>query len=37
MNRRMLIGYQLLIGVSDTLTGALLIVAPQADSAADVA
>jgi hypothetical protein len=25
----MLIGYQLLIGVSDTLTGALLIVAPQ--------
>jgi hypothetical protein len=28
MNRPILIGYQLLIGLSDTLTGALLIVAP---------
>jgi hypothetical protein len=29
MNRLILIGYQLLIGLSDSLTGALLIVAPQ--------
>jgi hypothetical protein len=29
MNRRILIGYQLLIGLSDTLTGALLIIAPE--------
>jgi hypothetical protein len=29
MNRRILIGYQLLIGISDTLTGVLLIVAPE--------
>jgi hypothetical protein len=29
MNRSILIGYQLLIGLSDTLTGALLIIAPQ--------
>jgi hypothetical protein len=29
MNRPVLIGYQLLIGLSDTLTGALLIVAPE--------
>lgn len=29
MNRRILIGYQLTIGLSDTLTGALLMVAPQ--------
>ncbi len=28
MSRRILIGYQLLIGLSDTATGALLIVAP---------
>lgn len=28
MNRPILIGYQLLIGLSDTLTGALLIIAP---------
>lgn len=28
MIRRILIGYQLLIGLSDTLTGALLIIAP---------
>jgi hypothetical membrane protein len=28
MNRPVLIGYQLLIGISDTMTGALLIVAP---------
>ncbi|MGD0548586.1 MAG: hypothetical protein ABR991_12255 [Terracidiphilus sp.] len=28
MNRSILIGYQLLIGLSDTLTGALLIIAP---------
>ncbi|MGA2278199.1 MAG: hypothetical protein ABSG00_11385 [Terracidiphilus sp.] len=28
MNRSILIGYQLLIGLSDTMTGALLIVAP---------
>jgi hypothetical protein len=29
MNRPTLIGYQLLIGLSDTLTGVLLIVAPE--------
>jgi hypothetical protein len=29
MNRPFLLGYQLLIGFSDTLTGALLIVAPE--------
>ncbi|MGA3080800.1 MAG: hypothetical protein ABSD44_05400 [Terracidiphilus sp.] len=29
MNRPILIAYQLLIGISDTLTGALLIVAPE--------
>jgi hypothetical protein len=29
MNRPILLGYQLLIGISDTLTGALLIVAPE--------
>ena len=29
MTRPMLIGYQLLIGLSDTLTGALLIFAPE--------
>jgi hypothetical protein len=29
MNRPILIGYQLLIGISDTLTGALLIIAPE--------
>ena len=29
MNRSILVGYQLLIGLSDTLTGALLIVAPE--------
>lgn len=29
MNRRILFGYQLLTGLSDTLTGALLIVAPE--------
>jgi hypothetical protein len=29
MNRRILLGYQLLIGLSDTLTGALLIFAPE--------
>ena len=29
MNRPILIGYQLLIGLSDTLTGALLILAPE--------
>ncbi len=29
MNRPILIGYQLAIGLSDTLTGALLIVAPE--------
>jgi hypothetical protein len=28
MNRRILIGYQLSIGFSDTLTGALLVIAP---------
>ena len=28
MNRNALIGYQVLIGLSDTLTGALLVVAP---------
>jgi hypothetical protein len=28
MKRPLLVGYQLLIGLSDTLTGALLIVAP---------
>jgi hypothetical protein len=29
MNRTVLLAYQLLIGLSDTLTGALLIVAPE--------
>lgn len=29
MNRPILIAYQLLIGLSDTLTGALLMIAPQ--------
>jgi hypothetical protein len=29
MNRPILLGYQWLIGISDTLTGALLIVAPE--------
>jgi len=29
MNRRILIGYQLAIGLSDTMTGALLITAPE--------
>jgi hypothetical protein len=29
MNRPILIGYQLLIGLSDTMTGALLIAAPE--------
>jgi hypothetical protein len=29
MNRPTLIGYQLLIGLSDTVTGALLIIAPE--------
>jgi hypothetical protein len=29
MNRPILIGYQLLIGLSDTFTGALLIIAPE--------
>jgi hypothetical protein len=29
MNRPILIGYQLLIGLSDTVTGALLIIAPE--------
>jgi hypothetical protein len=29
MNRSILIGYQLTIGLSDTLTGALLMVAPE--------
>jgi hypothetical protein len=29
MNRPVLIGYQLLIGLSDTLTGALLMIAPE--------
>ena len=29
MNRPILIGYQLLIGLSDTLTGALLMIAPE--------
>jgi hypothetical protein len=29
MNRPVLLGYQLLIGLSDTLTGALLIIAPE--------
>ncbi len=29
MNRPILIGYQLLIGLSDTMTGALLITAPE--------
>jgi hypothetical protein len=29
MNRRMLIGYQLLIGLSDTMTGAMLVLAPE--------
>lgn len=29
MNRPILIAYQLLIGLSDTLTGALLIIAPE--------
>lgn len=29
MNRQMLLGYQWLIGVSDTATGALLMVAPR--------
>ena len=29
MNRRILIGYQLAIGLSDTLTGALLMTAPE--------
>jgi hypothetical protein len=33
MNRPILIGYQLLIGLSDTMTGALLMIAP-ADSCA---
>ena len=28
MNRPILIGYQLLIGISDTMTGALLMIAP---------
>jgi hypothetical protein len=28
MNRRFLLGYQLLIGISDTATGAMLILAP---------
>jgi hypothetical protein len=28
MNRPILIGYQLLIGLSDTMTGALLMIAP---------
>jgi hypothetical protein len=28
MNRRILIGYQLSIGISDTITGALLLIAP---------
>lgn len=29
MNRRILIGYQLAIGLSDSLTGALLMIAPE--------
>jgi hypothetical protein len=29
MSRSILLGYQLLVGISDTATGALLIVAPQ--------
>jgi hypothetical protein len=29
MNRRILIGYQLAIGLSDTMTGALLMIAPE--------
>ncbi|MFZ1085129.1 MAG: hypothetical protein WAN35_09215 [Terracidiphilus sp.] len=29
MNRRILISYQLLIGFSDTMTGALLMIAPE--------
>lgn len=29
MNRPILLGYQLLIGLSDTMTGALLMVAPE--------
>jgi hypothetical protein len=29
MNRPILIGYQLLIGLSDTMTGALLMIAPE--------
>jgi hypothetical protein len=29
MNRPILIGYQIIIGLSDTLTGALLIIAPE--------
>ncbi|HEY1255470.1 MAG TPA: hypothetical protein VGF01_11870 [Terracidiphilus sp.] len=29
MNRRILIGYQLAIGLADTTTGALLIIAPE--------
>jgi hypothetical protein len=29
MNRNILIGYQLLIGLSDTFTGALLVIAPE--------
>jgi hypothetical protein len=29
MNRRILIGYQLAIGLSDTMTGALLMTAPE--------
>ena len=29
MNRKLLIGYQLLIGLSDTFTGALLVIAPE--------
>ena len=29
MNRPILLGYQILIGLSDTLTGALLIIAPE--------
>lgn len=29
MNRRILIGYQLAIGLSDTMTGVLLMVAPE--------
>jgi hypothetical protein len=29
MNRRILIGYQLAVGLSDTMTGALLMIAPE--------